>query len=275
MKRDLNRREFLQNTTVTGLFLATQGLHSIATAKAAPVPGMARILVLSQAVSTDTNPRSRSWVYIEEVLRQAGLFFETINPDDIEQLFQKPGAIVLLVGDLRLNTRQREALGAWVKAGGALLGIGGASGLSDVFGVSGEHPLSEGWMQVTASNHPLTSGLRSALHVFGGYGVQKTTATSLAELKGGSAAVKGSAILENPFGKGRAVLLAPDLLFSIVHIQQGIRVLQDGKAPADGSALVNEGVLKAEDGMVLDWQKDRKLAEPDQGRFFSSPSRTN
>ena len=74
----------------------------------------------------------------------------------------------------------------------------------------------------------MTAGLRSSLHVFGGCAVKTSSATSLAELESGSQAARGSAILENHFGKGRALLLAPDLIFSIVHIQQGLPVLQDG-----------------------------------------------
>ena len=85
---------------------------------------------------------------------------------------------------------------------------------------------------------------------------------------------KGSAILENRFGAGRAILLSPDLLFSIVHIQQGLRVLQDGKTAPDGSAPLNDGLLKAEDGLVLDWQRDRTPTPPDGGPLFMEPLTT-
>ena len=79
-------------------------------------------------------------------------------------------------------------------------------------------------------------------------------ATSLAEYQTGTQAGRGSAIVENQYGAGHTVLLAPDLLFSIVHIQQGLPVLQDARpAASDESALTNDGVLKAEDGLVLDW----------------------
>jgi len=232
---------------------------------------MARLFVVSQEGSTDLNPRSRSWIYIEEVLRRAGVFFETIRPDDIEKVFRAPGAIVVLAGNLRLNTRQRDALASWVKTGGALLGIGGDSGLHDVFGVASESALSEGWMKASAKEHPVTAGLRSSLHVFGGFAVKKGAAKVLAELEGTGPTAKGSAILENRFGNGRALLLAPDLIFSIMHIQQGIRVLQDARPPADGLSPVNDGILKAEDGSVLDWEKDRSPAEPNKDRIFLEP----
>ena len=180
-------------------------------------------------------------------------------------------SIVLLAGDLRFTPAQRNALTKLVQDGGALIGIGGTSGLDTVFGISGKKPLTEGWMKVTAQDHPVTADLRSSLHVFGGFAVQPDSATALAELESGRQGAKGSAIVENQFGKGRAILLAPDLVFSIVHIQQGLRVLQDGKPAADGNAAIDDGELKAEDGLVLDWQRDQTPMEPDGVPVFLEP----
>ena len=64
---------------------------------------------------------------------------------------------------------------------------------------------------------------------------------------------------------------ATDLLFSIVHIQQGVPVFQDARPPADGSAATNEGLLKAEDGLVLDWQRDRQSMQPEGVPAFLEP----
>jgi hypothetical protein len=231
----------------------------------------APLLVITQATSTDVNPRARAWGYITEVLHRAGLFFDQLVPVELDALAKRPNAVVLLAGHLQLSTAQRQALTAWVQRGGSLIGIGGTSGLDEVFGVSGVSPLADGWLKISGATHPLTAGLRSSLHVFGGYTAKKTTATVLADVEVGAKPARGSAILENRFGKGRALLLGPDLIFSIVHIQQGIRVLQDGKPAPDGSALINEGMLKAEDGLVLDWQRDRQPALPDKGAIFLEP----
>ena len=205
----------------------------------------APVAVVTQAVSTDVNPRARAWIYITEILQRAGLFFEQLSPEDLPSLLRRARPIVLLAGDLRLTSEQRQALAALVRNGGSLIGIGGTSGLDEVFGVSGQSPLAEGWMKVTARDHPVTAGLRSSLHVFGGSVVKTGSATALAELEAGNQAAKGSAIVENRCGQGRAVLLAPDLMFSIVHIQQGLPVLQDGKPAPDGSAAINEGVSES------------------------------
>ena len=230
----------------------------------------APVIVVMQAVSRDVDPRAAAWGSISEILRRAGVFFEVVSPDQLPGLSQRPDAIVLLAGNLPLGDDQREILAAWVRGGGSLVGIGGTSGLDDLFGVSAPRRLAEGWLKVTADDHPLTAGLRSSLHVFGGYAVKPGAATSLAELEPGNR-VRGSAILEHRVDKGRAILLGPDLLFSIVHIQQGIPVFQDVRPAPDGTAATNEGILKAEDGMVLDWQRDRTPMAPDGVPAFLEP----
>ncbi len=231
----------------------------------------APVVVVTQAVSRDVNPRAAAWGYLTEVLRRAGVFFEELPPDRLPWLLRRPQAIVLLAGDLPLTAAQRQVLATWVGGGGALVGIGGTSGLDEVFGVTDACRLSEGWIKVAAQDHPLMAGLRSSLHVFGGCTVKPGTATSLAELESATAAIKGSAILEHRVGTGRAILLAPDLLFSIVHIQQGLPVFQDVHAAPDESAATTEGILKAEDGMVLDWTRDRSPMQPEGVPAFLEP----
>jgi hypothetical protein len=279
----LPRRSFLQKAAVAGCGLALQGLRSSA-AGTEIAPGAtalrshphsrattSSVVVVTSPVAPDVNPRAPAWGYLTEVLRRAGVFFESMPPSHLEELFHRPPCVVVLAGNLPLSAKQRQALTTWVSRGGSLLGLGGTSGLDEAFGVKGERPLAEGWLKVKAEDHPVTRGLRSSLHIFGGYTFVAGSATALAQAEIGNHAPRGSAILENSFGKGRALLLGPDLIFSIVHLQQGLSVLQDAKPPADGSALVNEGTLKAEDGLVLDWERDRSPAAPDSGQIFLEP----
>ncbi len=241
------------------------------------------IIVVTQSISPDLNPRARSWIYVEEILSRAGLFFERLPLSRLSQVLtssfspllrgrDRGGSttVVLLAGDLRLSPAQRDALTTFVKNGGGVVGVGGTSGLDDVFGVSGSRPLWEGWMKPTGE-HPITAGLRSSLHVFGGYAVTTAKGASLAGIESGRQGVTGSAIAENRFGKGRAILLAPDLIFSVLHIQQGLPVLNDGKPSPDGSAPLNDGMLKAEDGTVLDWERDRTPMDADGTPVFLEP----
>jgi hypothetical protein len=281
----LPRRSFLRQAAAAGCGFALTGLRPTvaavsahtgpgATGLLAHSPGMgnaAPIVVVTLPVSADANPRACAWSYIAEVLGRAGVFYESLPPTRLEALLRRPPCVVVLAGHLPLTTKQRQVLTSWVKRGGSLLGLGGTSGLDEVFGVKGEHPLAEGWLKVKAADHPVTRGLRSSLHVFGGYTCVPGSASTLADAEAGNHVARGGAILENRFGTGRTLLLGPDLIFSIVHIQQGVSVLQDAKPPPDGSALVNDGLLKAEDGLVLDWQRDRSPAAPDDAQIFLEP----
>ncbi len=281
----VNRRSFLRKTASVGFCASLPGLFSLAAEAAETAGEPARrslaphagntpgspLFVISQPTSTDVNPRAGAWSYIEEVLQRGGLFFSVLRPDQLPTIQANPKAIVLLAGQLSLDTAQRELLTHWVTQGGLLMGLGGTSGLDELFGASGGSPAAEGWLKVTAADHPVTRGLRSSLHVFGGWAIKNGAALSLAGLAAANGTLRGSAILEHQPGKGRTLLFAPDLLFSIVHIQQGLPVLQDGKPAPDATAEVNEGTLKAEDGLVLDWQRDRTPVAPDQGPIFLEP----
>jgi hypothetical protein len=257
---------------VTGGCSGTQrAAKSVAAGDASTIATNTPIIVVTEPVSRDVKARGNTWIYIKEILQHAGLFFRQMSPSNLPSLLHHSNTIVLLVGDLRLAARERDILSTFVKKGRSLIGIGGTSGLDQVFGISGKRPLMEGWMKVTAQDHPVTADLRSSLHVFGGYAVKTDSATSLAELESGRQGAKGSAILENRWGKGQVLLLAPDLVFSIVHIQQGVPVFQDGKPAPDGSAPIDDGELKAEDGLVLDWQRDRTPMQPDGVPVFLEP----
>lgn len=278
MTEHTTRRGFLGRTAAvatSGLLVGqlTGAARAVQPAKAADGEAStnAPLVVVTQSVSRDENPRAGSWTYITEILRRAGLFFESMAPSRLPLLHRRSKSIVLLAGNLPLTAASRQALAGVVKRGGWLIGIGGTSGLDEVFGVSGKQPSAEGWVKVTAREHPIVSGLRSSLHVFGGYAVKTGSATSLAELQSGPQGAQGNAVLENRFGQGRTVLLAPDLLFSIVHIQQGTPVLQDGRPAPDSTAAIDDGELKAEDGLVLDWQRDRTSMRADGEPAFLEP----
>lgn len=279
MADQTTRRDFLRKTTAAGSLLVAGGLSGSEAGARSPqgagdeprIGTNSPIIVVTQRISRDVNPRGGTWCYIEEILRHGGLFFDQVTPNNLTSILTRPHTVVLLAGDLQLTPAQRELLTTYVQSGGALIGIGGTSGLDEVFGVSSKKPLAEGWIQVTAQEHPVTTKLRSSLHVFGGFAVESESATSLATLESGRQGAKGSAILEHHVGKGQALLLAPDLVFSIVHIQQGLNVFQDGKPAGDGSAPIDDGELKAEDALVLDWERDRTPMEPDGVPVFLEP----
>lgn len=207
--------------------------------------------------------------YVREILAHAGLPFEEISRDALHEALS-PGTILLLVGDVGLAPEEVAALEAFVEAGGGVVAVGTTSGAASLFGVEEDLPpeisgwgigaptLGEGFVRVTASEHPAVGGLRSSLHFFNGIAVRavegKTLAT-VADAHGRPTA--RAAVVERAPGAGRAILLAPDIPGSVVLIQQGRTVDEDGSPAPDGSASIADGLLKAEDGLVLDWELDR------------------
>src|SRR5512140_2060680 len=187
MRNRTTRRNFLQAAAAGGGCLLTGDLRATTrpfqTATGSSIAigidnrAAAPLAVVTQTISTDLNPRARTWTYITEILRRAGVFFQQLSPDQLPSLRQSGIPIALLAGDLRLTTEQCEALVSSVRNGGSIIGIGGTSGLDEVFGVSGQTPLADAWMKAADTGHALTAGLRSSLHVFGGCTVKPTTGT--------------------------------------------------------------------------------------------------
>jgi hypothetical protein len=231
-------------------------------------PGTVRLLLAPPP------PRNRARTlahgeYVREILAHAGLpYVETPREGLCEAL--APGSVLLMVGDAGLSTEEVAAVSDFVASGGAVVGVGSVSGAGDLFGVVEDLPsgvagwgvsaptLGEGFVRVTAPEHPAVSGLSSSLHVFNGIGVRATEGRALAAMADAHGRpTPRAAVVEHALGTGRALLLAPDIPGSVVLIQQGRTVDQDGLPAPDGSAPLADGMLKADDGMVLDWELDR------------------
>ncbi|WJH32778.1 hypothetical protein N6H14_21200 [Paenibacillus sp. CC-CFT747] len=81
----------------------------------------------------------------------------------------------------------------------------------------------------------------------------------------------GDALQSFPVGSGSLDRWAVDVGETIVAFQQGSRpVWEDGFPAPDGSALVNEGILKADDQIELSWEWDRTLTETGNP-YFAKP----
>src|SRR5438034_442443 len=89
---------------------------------------------------------------------------------------------------------------------------------------------------------------------FDGIAVQAERAETLvAALDAHGRPTARAAVTERPLGAGRAILIALDLTGSVVLIQQGRFVDMDAAPAPDAGGGTTDGMLKAEDGMVLDW----------------------
>ncbi len=206
--------------------------------------------------------------YIFEILEHAGLFHERLAFDRLEH--ELDGIRILVtVGETGLSEALKSKLADWIAKGGAWISVGGACGMEDALGASLSEPamwswaggmrsLGEGYLVALDKNHPVLTPVTRPVHLFGGATIVPRGARVLArvdDMHGRPTA--RPALLENRSGQGRTLLIAPDVTGTIVRIQQGVGVTRDGVPAPDGSAPMNDLILKADDGAVLDWELDR------------------
>jgi len=236
---------------------------------------------LAQATFTlSVSPALPSNAYIVEVAQRAGFFFAEEPPGQAGR-----NRVLVLAGEHPLTDDQRKQLTVFVENGGALVSLGGLHGMPELFGAelvpsggakgfgaSAVLQLGEGYLDVRGSPHPVFAGLRSSSHFFGGLAVRATEAEATGTVLDRHGRPKPFPVLtERRVGRGLALLIAPDLLNSIVHIQQGIAVLRDGAPAFDGTMPINDGILKTDDGQVLDDDFDRVVPAQGEAPAFLYP----
>lgn len=216
--------------------------------------------------------------YIFEILDHAGLFHQRIDFDGLERLLDRL-QILVTIGDAEFSDSFREKLTRWVENGGAWLSIGGTCGMNALLGVAPVEPeisswgggvrsLGEGYLVSSASSHPALGHVARPLHLFGGSTVVATTAKVLATVNGKHGQpTDRPGVVENKVGNGHTMFIAVNLTGTVVRIQQGVGVSRDGVPAADGSGAVDDLVLKADDGAVLDWDFDRDIVPGSNGKF--------
>jgi hypothetical protein len=207
--------------------------------------------------------------YVFEILAHAGVFHTRVAPAELEAKLDRLKVLVT-VGEGELPEATKKKLADWVDAGGALLSVGGIGGMEALLGVrrvtstfknwgGGLRSLGEGYLVASNANHPMLAHLNRPLHFFGGATVEADGATVLATAQDAHGRpTDHPVLLERQAGKGRCVYIAPDLTGTVVWIQQGHGVTRDKIPAPDGTSPVNDGVLKSDDGAVLDWYFDRE-----------------
>jgi hypothetical protein len=210
--------------------------------------------------------------YVYEILRHAGVCFEPVSCEQLQARLPSL-RLLLTVGETALTDRLQTALTDWLYEGGGWVSVGGVCGLERLLGVEVEKPaysswgggvssLGEGYLLPSIADHPVLRGLPLPLHYFNGLPVRTVDAVKLAEgLNAHQQPTGRAALTEATCGDGRCLLIAPDLTGTVVRIQQGMAVTRDGVGAPDGTAPVCDGVLKSDDGAVLDWIFDRQPVE--------------
>ena len=207
--------------------------------------------------------------YVHEILGHAGLCYSAIPIEALPQSLPELRVLVT-VGDTELDQDLSVRLRDWVEAGGTWIAVAGVCGMPDLFGVEVEQPsfgmwnrgagtLGEGYLEPLDKSHSVLSHLSIPLHFFNGLPAHVTRAKELAGvLDAHQRQTRRAAVTAMELGRGCCTLIAPDVIGAVVRIQQGTCVTRDGVPSSDGCGSVSDGVLKSDDGAVLDWIFDRE-----------------
>ncbi|MFF0338426.1 hypothetical protein [Kribbella sp. NPDC004875] len=196
------------------------------------------------------------WVYLTEVLGHLRLPYRSISPDAAAA---PPDDVSVLVFATTPDANPSTELEQWVRAGGALIIAGDPGPMSTLAGVSAYESVLED--HVTVTNGSVWSSVPpTALHAHGGSRLTSEDAEVIARWQDGAAAATVRRL-----GAGIVLTYGVDLWQTIVRIQQGYAVSADGEPAADGTAPIDDGILKCEDGMALSFDRDRAMppGEPD------------
>ena len=226
--------------------------------------------------------------YAFELLEHAGLDFEPLERRSL--LGQLP-PIVLLPYPLRLSPAEADSLTRHVESGGAVIACGGVEGGNELFGIEAKKryleraTLSwpEGGLGLPAGEIPIW-GAQSAATAAGsealgfvrpgqrGASGERRSGQPGALLESDRAAGgedhSGVALAIRRRGEGVSVYLAVDIARSVVTMQQGVPVFGDAESAPDGSAKLEDGIRKSDDGAVIGWEWREESPE---GPVFLTP----
>ncbi len=210
--------------------------------------------------------------YVGELVHEYGLVFETYPITGLDQACNESN-IIVLAGDLQLGSA--PLIARFVAAGGGFISVGAVLGMQELLGVEpdGESAdLSEGYLS-PASEHPIVGSNLFPIHFFSGAPARCTGATPLAEVLDPHGRPTGRCgVALRRADNGLTIFIAPDIAQSAIRIRQGRYVDCDGAPAPDGSAPLNDGVLRSEDGMELDWWMDRMEDESGMPPAFLEPA---
>ncbi|WP_395093006.1 hypothetical protein [Armatimonas sp.] len=185
--------------------------------------------------------------YIHEILGHVGLCYAPIPYSELETRLPEL-KILVTVGEGKLPDAVRD----WVENGGAWLSLSGLCGLGELLGAT---PLPATYSLWASGLRSLGEGYMDGRHFFGGIAAHASNGTTVLATCTDSHGRPTE--LPGILAHGKCRLIAPDLVGSIVHIQQGRAITRDGIPSSDGTGPTHDGVLKSDDGQVLDWHLDR------------------
>lgn len=201
--------------------------------------------------------------YYEEVFEHGGFGFrtlETLTAEDLRQI-----DVLVLAGYGKLDGETRALVTSWVEYGGSVVCSGSPWGLEGLLGlISPPRHFSSAYLAQNQEDR-LWPDFAERVRFIGGdlclAGKCRTIATTNEGFVG---------VSRMSAGKGLALFVGPHVGQTMARMQLGTSVETDGIGPNDGSATLDDGLLRAEDGTVLSFEEDRGTAG-DNPPYFKYP----
>ncbi|MCC3357169.1 hypothetical protein [Bacillus sp. REN16] len=195
-------------------------------------------------------------LYILEIFEHLRLPYQIVS--DLTEMNQFDIVVIALLNE---NSNSISKIVDFAESGGVVISYGGLNLLADWFGYRKGNEMETGYAflhQELNQENPLRF-LRAEpwVEVKSTYNV--TEKGWLSRTNKGKSELNISALQQFSVGKGNIDRWAIPIPELIVGFQQGKEpVTKDGLPAPDGSANLDEGILKADDGFELDWDLDRE-----------------
>jgi hypothetical protein len=203
-------------------------------------------------------------VYIGEILAHAGFTFDWLS-SLAEVTSERADILIVALADDDAATAER--VWQFAMRGGVVIGLANLDALAERLGCASASVAGVGYAGFPGS--PAEGTPLRFLHA-APWRASSTTVQSIGQLEAGcpSGEPVGAAVMRAQVGAGIIERWAVDPATTVVTLQQGLTpVTQDGTPAPDGSAALDEGILKADDGFALDWALDRCVTSTGQPYF--------
>ncbi len=201
--------------------------------------------------------------YYEEVFEHGGFAFralDTVTAEDLRQI-----DVLVLAGNGKLDGETQALVGSWVDNGGSVICSGSPWGLESLLGLMAQPRHFSTAYLVNNQEDRLWPDFAERVRFIGGDLCLAGKCRSVATTAEGFVGVSRMQV-----GKGLAIFVGPHIGQTMARMQLGISVETDAVGPNDGSATLDDGLLRSEDGTLLSYEDDRGTAG-DSKPFFKYP----
>lgn len=229
----------------------------------------------SLAVLLDRRTSDQRWkyglnqfeYYIQEILTQAGIPYHVV--DHIGNV--NKDSCDILIAALEADDEQTSSfLWDFAESGGTVISYGGLARLAPKLGCIEESPIGVGYADVSGycnAEHALRFLEAQPWRVINQEDQRIQQQGALMDRLSNKQKL-GSSLHQFTVGSGYIHRWSVRIVNTVVGLQQGTHpVIRDGVPAPDGTGPVNDGILKADDGISLDWERDRESTHTGQPYF--------